>query len=839
MVPDSGNPPPNEDVPAATKPTKYDSSSIKVLEGLEGVRKRPAMYIGDTSAAGLHHLVFEIVDNAIDEALAGHCHNIVVTIHPDDSVSVEDDGRGIPVDMHPTEKIPAVELVMTKLHAGGKFDSDSYRVSGGLHGVGASVVNALSEWCEVEIHREQRKYSQRYARGKTSTELRDLGTTTRRGTTVRFKPDAQIFETTEITFETLGRRLRELAFLMGSTGLLITIKDERKQKSEVFSYPKGLISFIEMLNEAKEAVHPEILHFIRAFRPKRADGTEGDEMSVEIALQYNDGYREDVHSFVNNINTIEGGTHLSGFRSGLTRAVNSYGRQNKMFKDEEQPEGEDVREGLGAVISIQLRDPQFESQTKIKLGNRDVQGQVEAVVFENVSRYFEEHPSTAKAIINRALTARRAREAARRSRDLVRRKGALASGNLPGKLADCQNRDNETTELFLVEGDSAGGSAKMARDRRYQAILPLRGKILNVEKARLDKMLGHEEITTIISALGIPIGIGESESSPEEVVAKLRYGKIIIMTDADVDGSHIRTLLMTFFYRHMKPLVAAGRLFVAAPPLYRMKKGKEEVYVHSDAERSASYLRLGLDGAQFIDRDRTTTVEGPALRSLTATVEKATRLVSRLGDPVRTGGLRAVLDGRRSDGSFPSVILKDRTGKTSSPASDAEFETVIAEHRARLGREPILWSSADPQKDWDVQVHPVRDAEALQKVDEELKALGYSLAEFANGKPNSPRFAIKVGSSESEFQEIGEISRVVQQLAEKQIETKRFKGLGEMNPEQLWESTMDPVRRTLYQVKLEDDVLADKLFTVLMGEQVEPRRQYIEHHALEVRNLDI
>jgi DNA gyrase subunit B len=815
----------------------YDSSSIKVLEGLEGVRKRPAMYIGDTSTAGLHHLVFEIVDNSIDEALAGFCNRIRVTINEDQSISVEDDGRGIPVELHPTERIPAVELVMTKLHAGGKFDSDSYRVSGGLHGVGASVVNALSEWCEVEIHRGGRKFSQRYVRGRTATELREFGPTTRRGTTVTFRPDAQIFETTEIVFEILAKRLRELAFLMGASGLEITIHDQRKQRLETFSYPNGLTSFIEMLNENKEKVHEEVIHFNRSIRQRKADGTDGEEVGIEVALQYNDGYREDVHSFVNNINTIEGGTHLSGFRAAMTRTVNGYGRQNKLIKDEEQPEGEDVREGLSAIISIQLRDPQFESQTKIKLGNRDVQGLVETLVADNLTKYFEEHPATAKAIVGKALTAQRAREAARRSRDLVRRKGALASGNLPGKLADCQNRDNVTTEVFLVEGDSAGGSAKLARDRRYQAILPLRGKILNVEKARLDKMLAHEEIITIISALGIPVGEDSQESM---VVDKLRYGKIIIMTDADVDGSHIRTLLMTFFYRHMKPIIAAGKLFVAAPPLYKMKMGRREEYVHSDAERTEAFLRLGLEGAAFVDQERQTTVEGDDLRRFVRTIERTRDIVARMGEAAETGGIEAVLRGRELLGRIPSVVLKRRHGELLFPRNEDELASAISAEKTKLGRDPILWSRADRQKNWDIQVHEIREPDALAEAEEELKSFGYDLSAFVDAAANTNDvYSIRVGGSERSFGRLRGISDAVQKLAEKTIVTKRFKGLGEMNPEQLWESTMDPARRTLYQVRLEDDVVADKLFTVLMGEQVEPRRNYIEAHALEVRNLDV
>ncbi|MFG0320242.1 MAG: DNA gyrase subunit B, partial [Planctomycetota bacterium JB042] len=608
----------------------YDSSSIQVLEGLEGVRHRPAMYIGDTSANGLHHLVYEIVDNAIDEALAGHCSNVKVTIRVDGSVSVEDDGRGIPIELHATEKVPAVELVMTRLHAGGKFDRKNYKVSGGLHGVGASVVNALSEWLEVEIHRGGRFYTQRYERGKKTSDLQEMGVTEKRGTIVTFKPDGTIFDTTDFAFEVLQKRLREMSFLMGRAGLEIDIVDERKNESVHFSYPNGLKSFVELINAKKGPIHQDIIHFDRTIELERAAEEGHNEMSIEVAMQYNNGYREDLFSFVNNVNTIEGGTHLSGFRSALTRAVNTYGRNNKLFKEDESPDGDDVREGLAAVISLHHPDPQFESQTKIKLGNRDVQGLVESAVSEALATYLEENPQTAKAVVNKAITAKRAREAARKSRDLVRRKGALASGNLPGKLADCQSRNRDETELFLVEGDSAGGSAKQARDRRYQAILPLRGKILNVEKARLDKMLSHQEIITIITALGTGIGQATEESVGLDV-EKRRYGKIIIRTDADIDGSHIKTLLLTFFYRHMKPLIEAGRVYVAVPPLYKLKKGKQERYLLSDAERDLALLDEGISSVSFEDRrgEKPRALDAGTLKGLLKILEEVER-VARL-----------------------------------------------------------------------------------------------------------------------------------------------------------------------------------------------------------------
>ena len=678
---------------------EYTSSSIQVLEGLEGVRRRPAMYIGDTSAGGLHHLVFEIVDNAIDEALAGYCDLIKVRLLSDGSVSVEDNGRGIPVEMHVSQKMPAVELVMTKLHAGGKFDSKTYKVSGGLHGVGASVVNALSEWLEVEIHRNNRIYSQRYARGKKDTELRDIGATNSRGTHVSFRPDEEIFETTEFSFEVLAKRLREMSFLMGASGLRIEIREDAKNKTESFHYPEGLRSFVELLNANKGSAYPEIIHFHKSAPLKtEKEGEPPGEILLEIAMQHNEGFREDVYTFVNNVNTIEGGTHLSGFRSALTRAVNSYARRKNLTKEEELPDGDDVREGLAAVISLHHPDPQFESQTKIKLGNRDVQGMVETLVNEALSTYFEEHPAIAKALVNKALMAKRAREAARRSRDLVRRKNALLSGNRPGKLADCQSRSNVETELFLVEGDSAGGSAKQARDRKYQAILPLRGKILNVEKARLEKMLGHTEITTIITALGTGFGAETADSKGLDIES-LRYGKIIIMTDADVDGAHIRTLLLTFFYRHMKILVEAGRVFVAAPPLYKLKKGRRERYIHTEQDLAGALLEEGLEGTRFIERSRAPAVadgtvgkESSGERQLEgeqlAEFARALDAVERAGGVIIGNLEQLSLDdyarGRGPEGNLPLYLVRVVGAKDRFFCDEEALDQHLVQERARL-----------------------------------------------------------------------------------------------------------------------------------------------------------
>lgn len=626
----------------------YGAQQIQVLEGLEAVRKRPGMYIGSTSARGLHHLVYEVVDNSIDEALAGYCTKVDVIIHKDNSITVIDNGRGIPVEMHEVGK-PAVEVVLTVLHAGGKFGGEGYKVSGGLHGVGVSVVNALSEWLEVEVKRDGKIHHMRFERGRTVSSLKVIGTTDETGTTVRFKPDGEIFEDTVFNFDILKQRLRELAFL--NRGISITLTDERTDTRKEFQYEGGIVSFVEHLNKNKDVLHPE---------PVYLSGSR-DTTVVEIAFQYNDGYVENIFSFVNNINTQEGGTHLSGFKIALTRAINDFARKLNMLKEnEENLSGDDVREGLTAVISVKIREPQFEGQTKTKLGNSEVRGIVDAIVSDGLNEFFEENPAITRKIIEKALLASRAREAARKARELTRRKNALEVSSLPGKLADCTVKDPAQAEIYLVEGDSAGGSAKQGRDRRFQAILPLRGKILNVEKARLDKILNNEEIRAIVTAVGS--GIGEDFD-----IEKARYGKIIIMTDADVDGAHIRTLLLTFFYRYMQPLITAGHVYIAQPPLYLVKKGREHWYLYSDDELNRLLTRIGRDG----------------------------------------------------------------------------------------------------------------------------------------------------------------------------ITVQRYKGLGEMNPDQLWETTMNPENRTILQVTLEDAMAADEIFSILMGDKVEPRRKFIEEHAKEVRNLDI
>jgi DNA gyrase subunit B len=789
----------------------YDSSSIQVLEGLAAVRRRPAMYIGDTSTKGLHHCVFEVVDNSIDEALGGFAKQIDVVIHNDGSLTVTDDGRGIPVDIHKTEGVPAVEVIMCKLHAGGKFDKSSYSVSGGLHGVGVSCVNALSEWLSVEISRDGKVHAQTFRRGAKATELEVTGTTSRTGTTVTFKPDPEIFETLDFSYELLSKRLRELSFLMGKSGVRISLLDEATSRRDDFSNPNGLEDFINFINETKQAIHRQIISIDATIQDN-----QGSPVQVEVSLQYNESYREDVYCFVNNINTTEGGTHLSGFRSGLTRVLNTYAKRENLLKaNEVAPSGEDFREGLAAVISVKLAEPQFESQTKIKLGNREIEGIVASAVHDRLSTLLEENPSIGKAILNKALLAARAREAARRQRDLVRRKGALASGNLPGKLADCQSRQRDETELFLVEGDSAGGTAKLARDRKYQAILPLRGKILNVEKARLDKMLNHEEIQVIITALGAGFGADEFD------IEKLRYGKIIIMTDADVDGSHIRTLLLTFFYRQMVELVQAGRIYIAAPPLYKLTYRKKARYITDEKVLKRTLLTLGAESARVEHLGDGQAVEGEALERLVrhvATLElHADRLAEERGGP----GLAAVLAQFAQHGALPRVRV---TG------SDGHFRFFRDRDEARA------WVDTQPGEQTVSEAH---ESEALMA---QLVGLAEWRLEASDcyGEAGVPRFRISVdgeeaGTSEGLLEMVEQLSR----LGEKGVDIQRYKGLGEMNADQLWESTMDPETRSLHPVVLEDEVEADHLFSVLMGPGVEPRREFIEKHALEVRNLDV
>ncbi len=785
----------------------YDSSSIQVLEGLEAVRKRPAMYIGDTSVRGLHHCVFEVIDNSVDEALAGYCTEILVTIRRDGSVSVTDDGRGIPVDVHPTEGVPAVEVILCKLHAGGKFDKDSYKVSGGLHGVGVSCVNALAEWLEVEIHRDAKIYRQTFKRGVKANELEASGTTDHTGTTITFKADETIFETVEFSFEILSNRMREMAFLMGRSGLTLTITDERKEgRSETFCYPNGLVDFIEFVNGTKEPLHNEIISL-----EARMDDAAGAPVEIDIALQYNGAYREDIYAFVNNINTTEGGTHLSGFRSGLTRALNTFAKKANIFKpNETPPSGEDFREGLAAIISVKLADPQFESQTKIKLGNREVEGLVASAVHDKIGTFFEENPNVGKTIVGKALLAARAREAARRQRDLVRRKGALASGNLPGKLADCQSKLRDETELYVVEGDSAGGTAKMARDRHYQAILPLRGKILNVEKARLDKMLNHEEIQVLIQALGTGFGEGDFD------LEKLRYGKIIIMTDADVDGSHIRTLLLTFLFRQMPELVRQGHVYIAAPPLYKVTHKRKQRYVIDERELRRALLTIGAERLTLTVSADGRTIAGEELGGLAKLLARLGSVDARLRDSYADLGLSEYLTGGR-----PRFVTVDETGTRHTFPDRASMQTWFDGERI----EP--------------RVYEIHEDEAITNACEPLALFGLGEQDIT-GDGRADRFVVQMDGQEPAGQaDLMAVLESLRQAGEADVDIQRYKGLGEMNADQLWESTMNPETRTLHLVKLEDEVEADHLFSVLMGPGVEPRRAFIERHALEVRNLDI
>ncbi len=699
---------------------EYSADNIQVLEGLEAVRKRPAMYIGDISDAGLHHLVYEVVDNAIDEAMIGECEQINVKICPDNSIVVLDDGRGIPVDIHKTEGIPAVQVIMTILHAGGKFDRSTYKVSGGLHGVGVSVVNALSEWLEVEVFRDGKIHFQAYERGKPMGDLTVRGKTERRGTRVHFKPDADIFETTEFHYKTLVRRVRELAYL--NPGVSLTLKDERpgREQEETFCYEDGLIEFVRHLNENKGVIHPEIIHV-----KKEAAGH-----IVEAALQYNDGFSEAIFTFCNNINTHEGGTHLSGFKAALTRSLNNYAKRQVLVKKESDiPAGDDFREGLTAVLSVKVPEPQFEGQTKTKLGNRDVQGVVEQAVGEGLARFLEENPKSSRLIIDKAVTAKRAREAARKARELVQRKGALLSGGLPGKLADCSSKDVNSTELFIVEGDSAGGTAKQGRYRMTQAILPIRGKILNVEKARIDKMLKHNEIQTIIQALGTGIGVDGFD------VTKLRYGKIIVMTDADVDGSHIRTLLLTFFFRHMAELVSNGSIYIAQPPLYRLSKRNKEQYIHSEKEKEAALLALGIDGTVLVRSSDGARFEDESLAEvleLLSSLEDRAAIIQRMGIM-----FREYVDLRHPETrAFPFVRVM-RGEESLYFYSHEEFEDYRARLVEELEREIVIADLGDEVEEApDILVQEFRESRAISEAVEKLESLGFSLDSYFPSEEN-------------------------------------------------------------------------------------------------------
>jgi DNA gyrase subunit B len=839
----------------------YGADKIKVLEGLEAVRKRPAMYIGSTGAPGLHHLVYEIVDNSIDEALAGYCDQVNVTVHIDHSVTVVDNGRGIPVDRHVSGR-SAAEVVLTVLHAGGKFDNESYKVSGGLHGVGVSVVNALAETLELEIWRNGQVYKQSYERGTPLGDLDVTGTTKKRGTKITFKPDSQIFETTEFSFDTLAQRLRELAFLNG--GVTITIDNERDGKSHKFLYEGGINSFVQYLNQNKAAVNDKPI-YMRG---------EREGIDVEIALQWNDGYSETVYSFANNINTHEGGTHLSGFRSALTRTINYYASKNNLVKDlkDANISGDDIREGLTAVISVKIPRPQFEGQTKTKLGNTEVKGIVEAILNDKLGAYLEQNPSVAKRVINKAVDAARAREAARKARDLVRRKGALDSSSLPGKLADCQERDPALSELYIVEGESAGGSAKQGRDRRFQAILPIKGKILNVEKARFDKMLSSDEIKTMIAALGC--GIGDEDFDP----AKLRYHRIIIMTDADVDGSHIRTLLLTFFYRQMRHLVDSGYVYIAQPPLFRAKRGRSEFFIRDEREMEKWLIRRAAesrvlvlpDGAQISGTDLEARLEklmafrkylqiverrGPTREVVLAVLDREARdktffadhdRIQALADTLNTPTRSATVQADEEHQAY-GVLIEDRSsGYPRHHRVDLDFVTT-SEFRALAASYQDMKGIRGPMIVRTIAAQPSGDTEPVGATANETGIGGAPLDEATRlaAEPKTPdvssmpRGAAKGKDAEVRIDTLDELVEFFIAAGKKGLDINRYKGLGEMNPDTLWETTMDPEKRTLLQVKAEDHPVADLMFTTLMGDQVEPRRKFIEDNALDVKNLDI
>ncbi len=823
----------------------YGAKSIQVLEGMEAVRKRPAMYIGDIGVRGLHHLVYEVVDNSVDEALAGHADKIDVVIHSNNSVSVTDNGRGIPVDIHKGEKKPAVEVVLTMLHAGGKFDKKSYKVSGGLHGVGVSVVNALSEWLEIEIKRDGKVHHQKYQRGKTATKLTVIGKSKTNGTKVTFKADKEIFNIPiEYNYDILANRLRELAFL--NKGLRITLKDERneKEKETEYYFTGGLVSFVQELSKNKAVIHPKVIYFEK----------EKDDVQVEIAMQYNDGYAENIFSFVNNINTTEGGTHVSGFKSALTRCVNQYCKGKSIVKDDVSVQGDDIREGLTVVISCKVPNPQFEGQTKTKLGNSEVEGLVESVVNEGLGKFFEENSSIANKIIEKAVLAAKAREAARKARELTRRKGALESGSLPGKLADCQESDASLCEVYLVEGDSAGGSAKQGRDRRFQAILPLKGKILNVEKARLHKVLSNEEICTIINALGT--GIGE-----EFNIEKLRYHKILIMCDADVDGSHIRTLLLTFFYRQMHALIEKGHIYIAQPPLYKIKRGKREEYIETEEQMSELLLELGSEDLTLIrtkDKEKIAEKKLLELLNLLVSLEKAASGVKRRG--VELSKYISFRDKKTK--TLPVYRVKVE-GEDQFLYNDDELAAIIKKFEKKKGKDIDLGEAAkagDKKTAIAKELDLVEfyEADELYETIKRMEKLGLDIEDYSpESSDKSGSKAAKLGKAKETFKKdmlykiekkeepavylenLAEVLKFIQKEGKRGLSIQRYKGLGEMNPAQLWETTMDPEKRTVLKVTLEDVVEADKMFTTLMGDEVEPRREFIHKYAREVRNLDI
>jgi len=806
------------------KDHKYDASNIKILGGVEAVRKRPDMYIGDRASAGLHHLVYEVLDNSIDEALAGFCDKITVHIEPDGSCTVEDNGRGIPVEEHKEAGRSALDVVLTTLHAGGKFDSDSYKVAGGLHGVGVSVVNALSEWLEADVYRDGKHYHFQCARGIADKSVEEIGSTDKRGTKISFKPDEEIFKDAEFEYDTLLKRIREMAYL--NAGLQIIFMDDRVNKKEVFKFDDGIKAFVKHLNEGKEILHRDVIYFAK-------EDTKA-MLSCEVAMQYSDVYTENVLVFANNIRNIDGGTHLSGFRTALTRTMNYYAKNNNLLKNGKITTGDDLREGLTAVVAVKLTNPQFEAQTKVRLTNPEVGSFVETTVNEQLGHFLEEHPPEAKRILNKAIQAAAAREAARKARELTRRKGALSSTNLPGKLWDCASKEKAATEVFIVEGDSAGGSAKAGRDRNIQAILPLKGKILNVEKARLEKMLAHEEIRTIISALGTGIGIDDFD------LDKCRYGKIILMTDADVDGAHIRTLLLTFFFRQMPQLFLSDMIYIAQPPLYEIKiKGrKKSEYILSETQMHKRMITRGLEGTELIvkDGDSTQKIIDKQLSALVKALADAERIIAVLA---KRGIDFAQFVQTYYDGTQLPRFLIRIEGQDEVYYNKAEFEKRLDELKQH--------SKDRPEEEDSILAEELHEITRINQINEKLKAdFNLDLNDFllkpaksVSGENLQTKFQLINGQDEYNVASLGDICAGIRQIGGKGIEIKRFKGLGEMNADQLWDTTMNPATRTLLSVKVDDAAETDRLFSILMGGDVEKRRNFIREHALEVQNLDI
>ncbi len=815
--------------------SEYNANKITVLEGLEAVRMRPSMYIGDTGVRGLHHLVYEAVDNSIDEALAGYATKVEVMIHPDNSITVNDDGRGIPVDMHEGEGKPAVEVVMTVLHAGGKFDHNAYKVSGGLHGVGISCVNALSEWLEVESRRDGFAHHIKFARGITVSPLKKGAPAAVRGTKVTFKPDREIFQITEYTWDTLANRLRELAFL--NKGVTISLADERPAegvRKEVFHYEGGISEFVKHLNAHKPVLHQDVIYLHR----------ERDRIEVEVAMQYNDGFTENIFSYTNNINTIEGGTHLTGFQGALTRSINTYAKNNNLLKNEKAISGPDTREGLTAVISVKVPDPQFEGQTKTKLGNSDVRGIVESIVNDGLSEYFEENPQIAREVVSKALVAARAREAARKARELVQRKGALEGFSLPGKLSDCSESDPMKCELYIVEGDSAGGSAKQGRDSSFQAILPIRGKLLNVEKARLDKVLENKEIQSLVAAIGC--GIGDEDFD----ITKLRYNKIVIMTDADVDGSHIRTLLLTFFFRQMKKLIETGHVYIAKPPLFKVRRKKRESYVDTEEQLDNYLIEIGCD--DDLEVVSLKTAAALSREELMKTLKYVSTVQHISAGLTRHGIEPSKYFAQVVDEKFPvaRVNVREDDGSMSekyvySDDEETEYIESVEKRLTPANAKPIeAVDSGEPKEvapvmNSAIDIIEIFEHKACEELASELKISGYTIHEMFGEDSEKDIFEVKTGDKTQKVKSLKGLFEEIKKNGRQGLAIQRYKGLGEMNPEQLWETTMDPALRKMIKVTMEDAVEAERMFTLLMGDIVEPRREYIELHAATVKDLDI